>query len=371
MDDSNQELALGKAAQYCARLAAADCTVHDRNACDQWRAADPMNDLAFQQVASVSGCIDRAVKSDARLQDLVARAYAAGATIHNEEHDSDDTDFDLPPARSDPNVFANVFEDPRRNAQRSKYRMPVALAAGLLLATVAVWMATVGRSVDPAFSRAQTQLFSAPEKSPLQVTLGDGSIVHIDAGAKLSVSLGAHERRITVLAGRVFFEVAHDAQRPFVVTANDTQTVALGTQFEVQRRDTQTTVTLIEGSVAVSGTGNKRDWSERLEAGNQLRILTGTAERARSEVDIESATSWSRGWLVFHGTHLDEAVRQINRYSTKQVVLAEGSLADLTIAGSFIAGESESIVNALAEVLPIRVVDGGSREIILFKRYEN
>jgi transmembrane sensor len=82
------------------------------------------------------------------------------------------------------------------------------------------------------------------------------------------------------------------------------------------------------------------------------------------------ATSWSRGRLLFRGTPLAEAIEEVNRYSARKVRLADPSLADLAIGGNFIAGDSELIVSAFAAALPIRAVEGGGGEILLFRRYE-
>ena len=65
------------------------------------------------------------------------------------------------------------------------------------------------------------------------------------------------------------------------------------------------------------------------------------------------------------------AIEQVNRYSAKKVRLADPDLADLHVAGNFIAGDSDLIVDALASALPLRVVEGGEKEIILFRRYDD
>jgi ferric-dicitrate binding protein FerR (iron transport regulator) len=52
------------------------------------------------------------------------------------------------------------------------------------------------------------------------------------------------------------------------------------------------------------------------------------------------------------------------------VLLGDPELADLPVAGNFIAGETDLIVSAFAAVLPLRVADGSAGEIILFRRYE-
>jgi len=52
------------------------------------------------------------------------------------------------------------------------------------------------------------------------------------------------------------------------------------------------------------------------------------------------------------------------------VRLGDPALADLPVAGNFIAGDSDVVVAAFAAVLPLRVVASGDREIILFRRYD-
>jgi transmembrane sensor len=335
MQNSKDELALGEAAQWRARLSAPDCSEAERAACARWRQANAVNEAAFQQVERASTQIEQALLADRRLQALVDRALQTTPQ--------------------------------KQKSFVARRRVPLALAASAMLATLSVWFATTWLDANDSTASASITL-TAPEKSARQVALADGSIAHIDAGAKIAVSIGDRERRVEVVSGRALFEVAHDKQRPFIVSANGTQTVALGTQFEVNRTDSQTLVTLVEGSIAVTG---KDGWRERLIPGEQLRVSTGKeGEHVRYSVDAATVTSWSRGWLVFRGTPLHEALREINRYSGKQVRLADVSLAGLEVAGSFIAGDSQSIVSAIAEVLPIRVVDGGSSEIILFKRYE-
>jgi transmembrane sensor len=68
---------------------------------------------------------------------------------------------------------------------------------------------------------------------------------------------------------------------------------------------------------------------------------------------------------------LDEAIQEINRYAAKKVRLGDPSIADWHLAGSFIAGDSEQIMAAVASVLPVRVVSTGEHELVLFRRYSD
>ncbi|HTE39307.1 MAG TPA: FecR domain-containing protein [Steroidobacteraceae bacterium] len=341
MDNLVERQALGEAARWCARLAAHDCSEVEHLACERWQSAKPEHRNAFVEVSRTSADIDRAMAVDARLQQLADRALAANVVST------------LPPAA------------------RIKRLAPLALAASVVLAAVVAWQI-------PAFlgqTEPQALVFQAPSQHARQVTLADGSVVSIDAGGKLRATLTHQERRIELLAGRAYFDVAHDKSRPFSVVANDVRTVALGTRFEVrmdpgETNTGKTTITLAQGSVQIEGARGAAQWRELLTPGEQLRVEGLGADRERRVVDAEEFSSWARGWLVFHGMPLHDALREINRYSEKKVLLADASLADLSIAGRFFAGDSASIVAALAEVLPIRVVDGGSHEIMLFKRYD-
>ena len=77
-------------------------------------------------------------------------------------------------------------------------------------------------------------------------------------------------------------------------------------------------------------------------------------------------TSWRQGRHLFRATPLAEAVEEVNRYASRKVRLGDPALAELQVGGNFIAGDSEQIVAAFAAVLPVRIVQGGNNEIILF-----
>ena len=53
------------------------------------------------------------------------------------------------------------------------------------------------------------------------------------------------------MTGQALFTVAKDPRRPFVVSADHTRVRAVGTQFDVQKRTSGTTVTVLEGRVAI------------------------------------------------------------------------------------------------------------------------
>lgn len=400
MENVKDDFAWGEAARIRARLDAPDCSAAERARLDQWRTASPENERAFAQVQAVSTRLSMST-FDARIRAMTELALLAGRDVAEDPSpDSEHGQHQHGQHQKTVRVATTLHSLAAARVQRQRadelaaerlrgdkvrkncQRISASIAASVLVALGAIGFTLREATPDLPEAALAAHIITAPGKTPRQVTLADGSVVHLDVDAKLEVDLSVRERRIQLLSGRAFFEVAHDAQRPFIVTANGVSTMALGTQFEVQVTNSQTQVTLLEGSVAVSGqlpvdnSGDRgaehnlaKQWNERLSPGQQVRVLAGSAPQ-RYDVDATNVVSWSHGWLVFQSTPLSEAIAQINRYSIKQVTLADASLSDLKIAGSFIAGDSDSIVNAMAEVLPIRVVDGGSREVLLFKRYD-
>jgi transmembrane sensor len=201
------------------------------------------------------------------------------------------------------------------------------------------------------------------------IALEDGSDIQLDVASRIAVSLGSKRRSVELLQGRAVFDVAHDAARPFVVEAGDGSVTAVGTRFEVQRENDGVVVTLAEGVVAVSRWDAQDDSGRetRLLPGQQLRWSSQSAAWTMRPVDTKAALSWTRGRLIFRGTRLADVVAEVNRYSSRKLVLADPSLADLPVHGNFLAGDTGAVVTALKAVLPVRVDETG-RKIRLRRR---
>ena len=333
---------LAEAARWHARLAADDCTDFDRAQFQRWRALSWRHAQASESAQNVSRELDRLAGLDERLAAMADEAFAMGAGEA------------LSPETSTARMA--------RPAQVRRWAIPAALAATVVVALAGVQLAGY-------FARPASWATFASSGERRDVTLGDGTLVHLDVDSEISVRLSADHRDVTLVSGRALFEVAHDSSRPFVVAAGQSHTTALGTHFQVQREDQQVLVTLAEGSVAVSADLAQSGWSERLTPGEQVSLSVDGRVHEKRAVDTQAATSWTRGRLVFRDTPLAQALQEVNRYGSRKVRLGDPELADLAVDGNFIAGETDLIVSAFAAVLPLRVAEDDVGEIILFRRY--
>ncbi|MEJ0035969.1 MAG: FecR domain-containing protein [Gammaproteobacteria bacterium] len=342
-ETGTSERLLAEAARWHARLAAEDCTDFDRVQFQRWRAASRRHAEAYESAAIFSQRLERLAGLDETLRSMADEAFAMGAG-------------DEPQTHAGPRPFRS------RRAQR--WMVPAALAASVVAALIGVQLSGYFAKGAPPLS------YASSDQSRRDVTLADGSLVHLDVDSEINVSFSGAHRDITLVNGRALFEVSHDASRPFVVTAGQSHTTALGTHFQVQRESQQVLVTLTEGSIAVTGEPSQSKWSERLSPGEQISLSADGRVHEKRAVDSQAVTSWSRGRLVFRGTPLAEALQEVNRYGRRKVRLGDPDLADLPVDGNFIAGETDLIVSAFAAALPLRVAEGDVGEVILFRRYK-
>jgi transmembrane sensor len=196
------------------------------------------------------------------------------------------------------------------------------------------------------------------------VELSDHSHIALDARTRLRVRFSADARIVQLLEGQAQFSVAKDAARPFKVEAGAKTIVAVGTVFDVEYVDEQVHVAMVEGRVAVLTQGNpgnapgaeieSRDQSPiELSTGEALHVRADGASTLLRKADIEAATAWRQGKVVFHDETLREAVHRLNRYSRQQVVVDDPALAQMKVSGVFDSGDAQMFAEAMQVYLPV------------------
>jgi transmembrane sensor len=223
-----------------------------------------------------------------------------------------------------------------------------------------------------------------------RITLPDGSIVELNAQSQVRVRYAEHLRDVDLISGEALFHVTHNPARPFTVHTDRTNIRAIGTQFDVYRKATGTIVTVLEGTVAVedgtrpdNGSGvapptSEPDAGERsssssmrasaiprslLTAGDQA-IISGQAAVKQAEPNVQAATAWTQGHLVFHATPLEEVASEFNRYNPRQLVIRDPELASFKVTGIFSSTDPSSLILFL-EARPGIVVTETDHDILV------
>lgn len=152
--------------------------------------------------------------------------------------------------------------------------------------------------------------------------LTDGSKVWLNAASSIRfpASFTGKERKVTI-TGEAYFEVAHDATKPFKVEfknkagANE-EIEVLGTHFNVNayQDEPEMKATLLEGSVRIKNA----DGVKMLLPGQQARIRSKGID-IKNNVDVDQVVAWKNGYFLFDNTDIYTLMRQVARWYNVEV----------------------------------------------------
>lgn len=263
------------------------------------------------------------------------------------------TELRIRTLRDDPDLLALRHEtltraslgQRRRQSDRRRLFGAMAAAVALSLAPLALWVIQVQQQETqtppalPAYSTAVGQR--------MILTLEDGSHVTLNTASRLRVAYTDTERRLYLDAGQAWFEVAHDADKPFNVIAGGQQVTAHGTQFDVRLKSDAVQVLLVEGKVSVRPrTAGTRAASAMLSP-NDLLTADAKGVQVRRLADTGAFEGWRDGVVVFDDRPLSEVVSEINRYATRPLVLTGDRVGRLRVSGVYRIGGEAVFAEAL------------------------
>jgi transmembrane sensor len=161
----------------------------------------------------------------------------------------------------------------------------------------------------------------------IDMQLSDGSHVWLNAGSSLKypVAFVAKERKVEI-TGEAYFEVAHNASKPFKVALPGEvgEVEVLGTHFNINAYDDEDAlkVTLLEGSVKLSVSPTKKIKSSAiLKPGEQGQLQTTNYKLQTIHVeDMDEVMAWKNGRFSFNGSDLQIIMRQVARWYDVDIV---------------------------------------------------
>ncbi|MEJ8472542.1 FecR family protein [Roseibium algae] len=179
------------------------------------------------------------------------------------------------------------------------------------------------------------------------IHLEDGSNVTLAAASAIKLDFDNKTRQLTLLSGEAFFDVSHDASRPFLVTADNLNISVLGTQFNVRLGQETTDVALLKGSVKAKAGHDKAVASAVLRPGEQLKLddVDGTIEL--SKINLDQIAAWRKHRLYVMNETLESVAQQIGRYHSGWIAIPDTRLANQRVTGAFDLTNPEKAMRAL------------------------
>ena len=210
----------------------------------------------------------------------------------------------------------------------------IAAAAMVAVVGLGVW-----RYVES--SRMLEQVAANGERRTIQ--LGDGSSATLNGGSRLRYRAG---HRDVFLEGEAFFDVEHDATRPFRVHARQGVIQDVGTKFNVRAYSPTLEVAVTEGSVTLAG--DRTTSSPLALTAGQVAVLDSTGAPRRLEQSIEQFIGWTVGDLVLENVTLRDAALELERTYGGHVIVRDSALARRTVSARL---RRETIQRALDAIV--------------------
>ncbi len=183
--------------------------------------------------------------------------------------------------------------------------------------------------------RAGTSTIEVPRGSLFSLILADGTKVWINADSKLRfpIEFMPRERKVW-LEGEAYFEVAHDAGRPFIVETNDQTLRVLGTKFNIYAYPDERSVftSLVEGSVSVRANGGGGEVV--LNPGQQARLSADTDVYTVADVDVAGISSWRERMFIFNENTLEFVFSKLSRWYDFEYVFEDPKTATTVMMGN-------------------------------------
>ena len=175
-----------------------------------------------------------------------------------------------------------------------------------------------------------------PGGADYAVELADGTIARLNCETELRypVRFVGKERRV-YLDGEAFFEVAKNAEMPFIVETKQMQVEVTGTQFDVKAyaEDETMQATLVEGGVEVCayGAGSK---PVALTPSQQYVLDVQTRQVEVKKVDVQLYTGWVEGMFVFKNQRLEDVMTMLARWYSVDVFYIGESVKDIRLSAN-------------------------------------
>lgn len=205
------------------------------------------------------------------------------------------------------------------------------------------------------------------------ITLADGSKVSLNARSAIDIAFTAGQRRVLLLEGQAYFEVAPDAARPFEVVIGNVSVTALGTAFDIARdlpgKGTEVAVT--EHVVRVKAISNRSGiYGQPIDVseGESIVIDPAGGFGAVQKQSRDVTAAWRDGVYVAEAKPLQEVVHALSAWHPGVILISDGTLKSLEVNAVLDLTDPNRSLDALAGGLPIRIRRISSYFTVISKR---
>jgi ferric-dicitrate binding protein FerR (iron transport regulator) len=238
-------------------------------------------------------------------------------------------------------------------------------AATFIGIVASTWMVALHTLSD---SEKYNKLY-VPAGQRAQITLSDGTEVWLNAKSTLTYPANflAEERRVNI-TGEAYFDVAEDAEKPFIVSSKNIEMKVLGTEFNVYSYPELNLVEtrLIEGSLQVSDTDNQSN-NIILKPNEQVTYSGGSMHI--STISNDAYLLWKEGIYTFDNAPFAEIIQKLELYYDVVIQVESPSLLQLQYTGKFRQRDGvNEILRIIQKIHKFKITKDEDKNIITLRK---
>jgi len=252
-----------------------------------------------------------------------------------------------------------MLQRPSADVPRKPWTMLYAAVAAFALIAIG------GGIAGYQFLAPDGRTFTTPVGGHMTVKLADGSVIELNTDTVLHTDFTPEKRAVQLVKGEAYFQIEHNAARPFSVTVGDHRIVDLGTKFFVRSSAKQLDVALVEGRARLESTNSASNTRPTVLMPGDFAVATATSIGVSRKAVHELADdlAWRSGMLVFHNARLVDAAKEFNRYGDVKLVISD-SVSRLTINGAFPTNGAQDFAGVTHEIFGLHI-DRKGKDIVL------
>jgi len=178
------------------------------------------------------------------------------------------------------------------------------------------------------------------------VVLPDGTKVFLNSGSKLTYpSRFDKGSRKVALKGEAFFQVAHNKEKPFIISINSLKVKVLGTSFNLNAYDRKSIeTTLFEGSVELFSKKQEPE-AIRLKPGFKANYNSDTEIISVEKANLRQACAWRDGTIIFLNTPMSEVESVLERWFDVNITISDPRFYNYSFTATF---ENRNLIETLS-----------------------
>lgn len=197
---------------------------------------------------------------------------------------------------------------------------------------------------------------------PKTVTLPDGSQIALNANSVLAVDKDFGEKNRTIaLKGEAFFQVEHDAAKPFIVVTDKARIQVVGTSFNVTAYDSLAEMEVVVKTGVVTLESTNGDQKVKLVAG-QKGVFSKSMGKIASSVNTDiNFLSWNTRHIVFEEKGLRAVMETLEKAYRADIILPNDIPISCTVTVTFDHQSLESVLKVLERTLNLKYTIQGNK----------